>query len=567
MSDIQRQRVLVKQFVQSAPRRTPVQLLHEPQCYTLGAESDRLFLVSTDEQIDYRTAASHALIMACWLGDLELVGLLIRDLREIIDINTLVSDSSAIEWTMNPFHNTEGAKITHIRARRHRMGIAADICRYLIIQYGPKMDVNRPRAQVLCWDYDYLDIDAARSDARVLGMCLDYGYSDIVAYLVETYRENLVHRYVGSCNIFEVLVEGGYETEAELYLRLFYNKLSWFNNRPFRAGPCAEVIDPAVRYASIELFKTVLDVFGYMCSSHDLDSTFWILCRGSDNIPYNNEKIQAAFGLWSGQLEAKVINRCLINEWQSGFESRYGQGDMGLEHSRAAQLIVMACYQKLDSEGIAIALAACCFPSNPELFDTVFDHHQGLINRHPKLLQHMLLECCSLGDIDMFEHILALRANLVSPLAIEIWARAGDLEAVSMLLDHKSDLMLRDSTQKALTSACIHGDADMVELLIRSANDLDEPCYNRAFRAACYNNHENTVKVLIMHGDCNLRPDTNYDLNLDLVEGSIIELLNSTFGTTIVPVRDSSPCSMTQPADFWVRYEGRPRIYYALDRV
>lgn len=558
----------VHALLQSAPHASMDRLLSESMHYpincgyqsTLRFDTHRgLHLAIASDKIDSRTAASHALIYACWRGDLEMVIWLVQDLREIIDISMTVNGRSILEWTVDFFLGTCFISYHSPEIRRDCMDTAINICRYLIICYGSKIDANR-------------------LEGTVLKACKRGYYADVVAYLVTAYGAELVHKirindmrhqvvFYGDCNdsVLSILIANGYDAEAVLYLQLFHDQLI--------PGLLDVVLLPVAYYGSTYMFQTVVDMFGSHLAPSQINIIFSDLykCLGYYHAESVNEKVRAVLDVWFDQLEATTIENCLIKQWENGYQAREGKMK-GLAHicGQTAQLIVKRYVKQLQGEYVQIALAVCCLPSNPELFDTVLDYHLDQISREPQVyLQHALLECCDLRDIDMFGHILGRYGSLIYPLVLEYWVIAGDLKAVSMLfISNTHSDWLVNSAQRSLIIASMQGDAEMTELIIKHVGrSIDESFYRRAFRVACNNDHKSVTRVLSSHRDrIDFRPDMGFDLALSRVRPNMTRLLNSIFGTSYGPSRGCASHKVVKPKGFCVGYGVRPKIWYKLDR-
>lgn len=493
-----------------------------------------LHLTITMNPIDENTAASNAFIYACWLGDLEVVMQIIHDLHELIDVNRCVLGMSAIEWASSSICTDRwGAN-------------SANVCRYLISYFGSKINAN-PHSGL------------------VLRACAEHGCIDIVAYLVTKYGAKLSHNR-NTANIFALLVDNNYETEAEAYTHLFYNHLA--------QDVCENVLLPSIR-GSMHMFQMVLDMFGSKADPFQARCLLNALCES-----HEHDKLRVALDVYADHVEPETF---LVRQWVTSYQIRICKANRLAEsHSITGQLIAERCVSRLEGDGVQVALALGCLPvhestsgplrlpSNLDLIDAVFDHNLDQINKDPRLVHHALLECLSLGDIDTFTHILNRRGPSIYQIAFEFACEAGDLEAVSHTLYLGSEF--GSTASRALVSACIRGDADMAELLISHAGDsIDEEYYRKAFRGACYSNHPEVVRVMSAYRDrIDYRPDTDYDLVLVNVEPDIIGLLNSIFDTTIDPtVGTCYSSSFTMGArskGFLVQY-GDTRTYYTFDQV
>ena len=366
--------------------------------FTLGFkigkyQQHKLCVVPGQAEIDYRTAASHALIYASWWGDLELVKKIVQDLDEIIDVNTVIGDKNVLEWVMG--HVRGGKKpftFPSSGAYEIRKKNAISICRFLVNHYGPKIDANRPRG-------------------LVLKACAWRDSVDIVAKIIREYGENLINS-CGTVWIFRLLIQEGYDDEAELFLRLNQTELS--------SGSHRNALLPATYHGSTRIFKTTLDMFGSYASTPDANEIFRVLCEGDEyegtSISDIYPKVRAALDLWAKHLTPGTVRFCLVNLWGVGQYRRQDRNpdsrskalatDKGEDHGLASQLIVERCMNKIREDGIQIALAVCCWPQNIKLINTVFDSNLVPITLNPQFMRHALLECASLDSSSMLEHIL-----------------------------------------------------------------------------------------------------------------------------------------------------------------
>ena len=555
----------IQKLLQSAPHPCMTRLLgaydtFDDQRFTLRFHAMKL--IETTIEIDSTTAASHALVYACRIGNYELVRWIVQDLREIIDVNMLVNGKNTLEWAVYPVRLFDH---TVFEARDARLETAIDICRYLIIQYGSKIDANRP-------DRDYgLSVNEIPRTSMLLRVCVNNRCADVVAYLITTYQADLIHMHEDR-GIFKLLVSTKHDTEAELYLSLYLDLLA---PNIFR-----NVIEPTAQYGSARVFEIVLGAYRSCLEPDQINCLLEKLCDGHiySQAEYAYNKVEMVLDMWPNSFTPNTIKTCLVNQWEAGHRLRKPGNtcmaikDNGEVHGRTAQLIV-GRHTPLESEGVRIALAVCCLPENIELFDAVFDANLDQISANPlSYLRHTILECCSLDDIDMFVHILnrcdTQARSAAAVMAFEFWCEAGDLEVVQMLLE-SGDAKLTDCAQTALVAASIRGDSDLVELIIRYVGDaIDERYYNRAFHGACYSNHAYTVWVLSVCQDrIDFGPNTGFGLSLGRVKPGIISLLNSIFGTSLEPVVGIMGQILPRPKSFAVEYGWESRSYYRLSRV
>ena len=365
---------------------------------------------------------------------------------------------------------------------------ASRVCRYLINHFKSEINAN-PHS------------------ALVLRACAEYGHVDIIAYLVTTYGSRLSHNR-NTFNIFALLVKNNYETEAERYMQLFHDHLA--------QDAYERVLLPLV-HGSMHMFQTALDIFGSSVNPHQANSLLSALCE-----TYSHDKLSLVLDVYADHI---VPEPHLIKE----------------SHSPMSQLIAVRYVDQLKDDGIQVTLTLSCLPQNLDLMDAVFDRYQDKINGDPKLVHHALLECLSLGDIDTFTHILDRCGPIIYLAAFEFACGAGDLGAVSLLFELGSS-EIASAVPNALVSACIWGDTDMADLLIIYTGDsIEELFYRKAFRGACYHNHQDAVIAMSTYRNrIDYRQDSDYDLVLVNVEPDIIDLLNLIFGTAIDPAAGTS---------------------------
>ena len=489
--------------------------------------------------VDPRTAASHALIHACWWTDLELVMWIIQDLRELVDINALIDNRNILEWTLNP---------TRWNIDKTRDDDTGNICRYLIVCYGSRLNANR-------------------FDSYVLRTCIEKDYADVVAHIATTYDPILADDASG---VFKCLVKGGQDEAAQLYLG---------SHRYQLIQVLTDILRHAAYYASTQMFASILNTFKSVIMSLTANSIFGLLCETS--VPDRDDRIRAVLDAWAAQLDIGTIEAGLVNCWMRRIQDK--------ADSTIAQVIIERCIDRLRNRGIKIAMALCLpvreallptpfavreallptpfavheallptpfavhealcplrLPSNLELFDTILERNLDHINANPSLLRHTLLECCWLCDIDILAHILNKCNGYLQPSrsyiysnALVFWCDKGDLEAVTLLFEMgESCEALIDSIPKVFVSACQRGDVELAELLIRFAGDtVTEATYQKAFSFACYDRHTDVIVSLATHqrDHLDIRCDADYKFDFKYMTPEVINLLNSIYDTTLDP--------------------------------
>lgn len=506
-------------LLQSAPHSRMTRVLHECQAhapiisshrYTLGADhgSYDLRLIETSLEIDSRSAATHALLFACWWGDMELVRWLVRDLRNLIDADTLIDGRNILEWAIGEVKDLDFDQESYVA----HLDCAMDICRYLIISFKLTINANLP-------------------SGIILHACT-YGhgshYTDIIAHLVRSYGKELIHSE-RTHSIFEMLVESNYEEEALMYLD---------QHRDLAAGTNFRILGgiflPLAREGSASIFKLMLGMFGSQMEPTGIDRIFKALCYNTitdgTQISFNkyHDKIEAALSVWASKLTPKIVETCLVDYW--GWNTAMKQ--------KTAELVIRSCLDQLEDQGISIALALTC-SQNLELFDEVFDRKLEQIQAKPKLLKHAALEFCSFKDIEALAHILDKCGFLIYRMALKFWAAAGDLDAIIMILELITDIsMVAKVLPGILLRACYKGDIELAELIINFAGDsIDKAGYDKAFRYACYGSCEDIIQTLATkyRNYFDYRSDDEYGLNPIHIEHKIVNLLNSIYDTTLKP--------------------------------
>ena len=500
-----------------------------------------LLLSGTPTEPDAKTAASQALLLACWQGDLDMVKQIVHNLRGIIDVNTLLGNKNVLSWTLrvNPNNRTTETTISK-----------ANICRFLIVEYGSNLNANRCEDDILriCSNY------SSRGS---------HSHSDIVAYLVTAYGPDLASN-VDVYTVFECLARGNHEEEAKTYLHL-YTDLS--------IDAVNAVLVQAITWASIPLFEFVMDMYQSRISAgcvSDLFETF----SNEDQILHYEDKIRIVYNKWAHHLTPKIIKRCLVELWSKDDLDNVDLDDYtDIEASQKygsckAHTIIEVCMPLICNRGIEIAMVHCCISPNIQLLDTLIAFNLEQIRSEPQLVTHALLVCACQGEIDILRHLLMRLGLSISAAALEFWCMAGDIEAVAMILDIEPiPEPLIDRLPIILKRLCSQGDVDMVELLIKTIGDsIKESDYVLAFYEACRHGHKSIVEIMInlcghIHFDSSLS-----EFDMTAIDPDIIQLLNETFGTTIdsnseaklldVPLNEYVYC---------VEYRGWPKKMYFLD--
>ena len=497
-------------------------------------EHDVLKLSETNVEPDAKTAASQALLFACWRGDYDSCVYIVRNLREIIDINMLLKDQSILAWALKPKPND----YTDVSAQSK-----ACICRFLIVEYGSKLNANRSED----------DIAVA---CAYYSTSTEHDHTDIVAYLAITYGSDLACGQ-NMKDVFECLVMDEYEEDAKAYL-LLYTDLS--------ADDFNSILIPTGILASLPMFNFIIDTFQSRIDAGRVSELFRSLCY-TDNALYYEDKIRVIYNTWAHHLTPEIIEECLTGIWRT---MACRDAKVKENRSRKAHTIIEVCMTLICDRGIEIAMAQRYICPNIQLLDTLIDRNLEQIRNQPELARHALLVCVSRKEIEIFEHLLARIGPSISADALEFWCRAGDLEAAVMILDVGADnegLIAR--LPMILKRACCQGDEDMVELLISHSDSIKGSDYVLAFYGACRHGHEGVIRILInlCGHHLSFHSNTDYEIDMTTIDPDTIHLLNETFGTTVDPTlgsRVASQGDLTEDQGYLVAYKGWPSKTYFL---
>ena len=452
-----------------------------------------------DTEIDPKTAASHALIYACWNLDLELAIAITKDLHTIIDVNILVNNRSIIELVMISGWQDYNEE---------RMDLAINICRLVIIYFGSKLD-----AGCLC--------------NTLHRTCSQFEYADVVMYLIALYDSEIDHASRAD-GIFRCLVRGGWDEEACKYLALHQDQIQ---NRVESA------IIPAAQSGTTSMFRHVLTVFLASTTTEDVRKAFRALCcaidfnkalRGVVDTRDWDDKIVIVRELWPHLLTPKIIKEGLGDNWRWAVTIKERLGIVEtLKH--IAQVVIRTFMDLIQGRGIAVALALCCCAHNLELLDEIIDRNLEQIQARPKLTRHAVVECAAHRDIDAFGHMLIKLQSCMAPDTLKIWCDVYDLEAVRMILEIGMSEAMAKSIPVVLKATCRRGDAELVEMLVQYAGDsIKRAKYSSALREACLYDREDVIRVIA--ANC-------YDyfsfraMSKERISYKIMYLLYSLFGT------------------------------------
>ena len=464
-----------------------------------------------DDMIDTRTAATHALFYACWAGDIELATNLIHDLYELIDINTLIKDYGITDLIiMVPRSDYNKNPSTH----SDYADKSINICRLLIICYGSKIHVyHRSR--------------------RLMDFCLRRNYADVVLYLATLYDDKIYHPAVAN-DIFKCLAINDQEEGAIQYLsrhRIHIRRRL--------------VILPITREGSASMFRYVLTAFESSIDADDDECLFKALCTCLTVQDWDN-KVRIVSELLVNQLTAEIITKGLVDNMALITTGAHSPDRARL--GRMASVVMRIFIDLIQDRGIEVALALCCMLGDLELLNTLIDRNIEQICADPKLARHAIIECVNYRDIDTFEHILTRVGVCVCADALEYWSRAGDLEAVRVVLEvSMADEPTINRLPLALRLACQEGDVELVEIIIEFANDwISKSGYRLAFHSACMFGREQVIRLLAARCRHYLNFCTDEDIlsymNIKYFNSDLALLINSLFGTSL----DPASCAMGQ---------------------
>ena len=216
-------------------------------------------------------------------------------------------------------------------------------------------------------------------------------------------------------------------------------------------------------YGDPYLFQHAVNTLHPDIVSSEASNIFEILCE-EYYMTARNKKIKIMLDSWADHIEYAVIEEGMVNYCINSYGRRTGgQGRTGI----LLQAIVEKFIDKIEGEGISIAMNACCVPQNLALMDTLFDRNLEQIHQNPSLMNHAILRCCLYRDIDTFAHILDRCGPCICVDALQFWADVGDIEAVSMILDISivSEELI-DGLHKIDQKVCVRYDVELAECLL-----------------------------------------------------------------------------------------------------
>ena len=515
-----------------------------------------LQVLKTKNNIRVNTIATHALIYACWAGDRKLAGLILMDMRELIDIDMQLGGKGILELT---------AEITELIGKGYRLDNAVNICRLLVIHYGSKLITNYHSLLSCCVTCGY-----GTAVVHGYGSVVVHGYPDVLAYLVLTQAENLVTCWRDD-NIFECLIKEGEYEAAVLYLTHHNNRISDCDVYVFR---------PAMLLLSAELFVSVLDAFKPEPIVSYANGIIRALCS-MDNVPERKLKVAAALDRWSTICDSTLIKFCLADCWDKNrnglheskedpFESvtrlsvssaLQSTGSFISPDYLVGQMIVEKFIDAISDQWLSIAMVVCVDSPNLELLGRVIVKSLDMIQKKPKHLEHVLLECCAQRNIDASMFVLRLTNTEMHTKVFEFWCEAADLEAVSVMFEVYGRELI-DVIPQAFIRACKWGDTELVQLLSQFAGDsIHESDYQKALKIVCHWDLPDIILMLL-----ELYPPLQLNvkkLNLDAIRPETINLLNTVFGTSINPEEGGEPVPVYKPCSRYVKY-GSWGMYYKM---
>ena len=531
---------------------------HENKCTlkttACGTCAPFIQVIETVNDIDARTAATHALFYACWARDVELVRWILDDMREIIDIHMQLSGMGILEWSLI---------VASWLVDRVTLDHAGNIARLLITYYGSKLDPNR---------------------SQIMDNCIFGWYPDVIAYLVMKYKCDLNF----GCNahrIFECLADGQEDEAAKLYLNLHLANI---------IDPHECVFKSAAYWASASLFKLVIDRFRTEITPAIAGQLFHMLCHKND-VYDRRAKVEIALDTWDSILDPDVIEISLANCWDRIVTKRWGRivakrwdasencgglvgqaivkkyidklpgQERGGSLSTEERMIPRVWQQTRRGPRYGTAMVVCYHPLNLELLGILIDkslEDTDLVLEH---LTHVLLECCDNEDIETFAFILERAGSCIYALALELWCEMGNLEAVTMLFEvGKTELMTH--APQAFVQACKQGDTELALLLIKLAGDsICESSYHDAFYPACRFGYVNVILMLAELWPC-VQPNIN-SLHPARIERGIICWLNATFNSSLDPTKGRATPQTYQVTRRCVRYGGVTEVCYELGKA
>lgn len=324
----------------------------------------------------------------------------------------------------------------------------------------------------------------------LLSTCIQNDYNALASYLRRTYRSNL-DTEVRYESIFERLVKGGKVKASRQLLDTLKDCIQ-------------EDLAHSILHIAVQddpyLFQYAINIIQPDVVSREASSIFGTLC-GTRNASALDNNIKIMLDGWADHIEYAVIEagmiKCCINSYKEAGKRTTATGLL-------VQMIAEKFVDKIQGQGIQIAISACCYPQNLALMDSLFDRNLEQIHQDPSLMNHALLRCCLHRDTDTFAHILERCGLCICVKAFEFWSDAGDLEALSMILDiSTASEVLVVELHKTYQKAFAKRDVELAECLINYAEQQDIELD--------YDSHI-TVKELVLGADnpCNQEPSTHW---------------------------------------------------------
>lgn len=486
--------------------------------FVTNYKSAEMQVTETEDEVDTRTAATNALIYACWAADIDLAKWILEDMHELIDINTQLEGRSILEWTID---------IMDWSSEREHSDEAMDVCRLLIKHFGPELNAN---------------------SSRFLRTCIRVGYADMAAYLYQTYgRELVIDRLSG--NIFECLAAGGEDETAKLYLRQYQDRVDIHK----------DVLKPAVSHASTQLFASVLDMFQPRITPADMNQVFSMLSAEVTVID-RKAKVAHTLDMCTDQLTPQTIQTCLAMLGRSTKDKEDVSENSG---GAVGQMIVERHVSAISNQWLGIAMVVCS--PNHELLVTVIDKSLGTIQQNPKYLDHLFFECCKQADTNTFALILARVGSCIYARSLELWAEVSNHEAVAMLFEvGAASKELIDCLPEVLGMTCLRGNTELAKLIIELAGDsISDFDYYAAFIGACSYACKDTIRMLAETLPC-IRSKLDNKLDIDYISPDIVRLLNELFDLGIDPKKGGFSRWGGLYAGRTITYPGAPEVRYSL---
>lgn len=329
----------------------------------------------------------------------------------------------------------------------------------------------------------------------LLAICVQNCYSKLAAYLRCTYRRTRRSNFDTTVEyvwLFERLVKANKVKETRQLLDTYKDHIQ---------EDCASsILNTAVR-GDPRIFQHTLNILKPDVVSRNINGIFKTIYNAY-RISARDNKIKIVIDGWADYIEYALIEKGMIKYCIDSYSKKTGQT---VKVGHIVQMIVEKSIDRIEGQGIQIAMAACCVPQNLALMDALFDRNLGQIRHDPPLMNHALLRCCLYRDIDTFAHILDRCGSCICVSALEFWCSVGDLEAISMILGISIvNEELVGMLHKVYQKACAMFDVELAECLIRYTeqhSDIELDPYP-----------DITVRELVIGGDISLMrvPSTHW---------------------------------------------------------